>query len=60
MRIGITVWGLILLTACQSTFEVECASEGYQENTPEFRECVADRRMEKSVRMKRKAAGEEM
>ena len=60
MRIGITVWGLIVLTACQSTFKVDCAREGYKENTPEFRECVADRRMEESVRMKKRAAGEDM
>lgn len=60
MRIGITVWGLIVLTACQSTFEVDCTREGYQENTPEFRECVATRRAEESIRMKRKAAGEDM
>lgn len=52
--------GMIILTACQSTFEVDCTREGYQQDTPEFRECVATRRAEESIRMKRKAAGEDL
>ena len=57
MRISVTILMLLMLTACESTAERTCAREGYADGTPEFRECVSERRVEGSVRMKEKAAG---
>ena len=45
-----------MFAACQTTAEHTCAREGYNEGTPEFRECVAQQRAEGSMRMKEKAA----
>lgn len=53
-----TAWGVLLvlsLTACQTTAELNCSREGYEEGTPEFRECVRTQRIEGSVRMKQEA-----
>jgi hypothetical protein len=55
MRIGISLLSLGLLTACQTTAEHNCSLEGFEADTPEFRECVAAQRAEESVRMKKKA-----
>lgn len=48
--------GLLVLTACQFTAERICSEEGYEQGTPEFTQCVADRRTQEAVRMQEEAA----
>lgn len=55
MRIAISILGLALLTACQTTSQHFCTQEGFKEGTPEFRECVAKQRAIGSKQMNKKA-----
>ena len=47
----------VLLSACQTAAHRECEREGHAPDSEAFSDCVAERRLEGGVEMKRKAGG---
>lgn len=48
---------LSLLGGCQTTAQRDCEAEGHAPDSAAFRDCVAERRLEGGMEMKRQAGG---